>query len=86
MLYHALVERTQISLTADQAQRLRRIARRRRTSMAALIREAVETVYPLPDAADQRWIAASEAVGQFHSGAATISEDHDDVVADAYGE
>ena len=36
------MERTTISLPRDLLQRLRRVAAERRTSMAALIREAVE--------------------------------------------
>lgn len=85
-MYHPCVERTQISLTEEQARRLRRLAHRRHTSMAALIRQAVDTVYPLAGDVDQRWVAAVESIGGFHSGAGTISEDHDDAVADAFGE
>jgi Ribbon-helix-helix protein, copG family len=43
------VERTQISLDAAQASRLRRLARERGTSMAALIRAAVDRAYPVDD-------------------------------------
>ena len=80
------MERTQISLTAEQAERLRGLARRRRTSMAALVREAVDAAYPMAGDADQRWIAAAEALGGFHSGARKISEEHDDAIADAFTE
>ena len=80
------MERTQISLTEEQAQRLRGLARRRHTSMAALIRDAVDAAYPLAADTDRRWVAALEAVGGFHSGRSSISEDHDDAVADAFGE
>ncbi|MBA2571168.1 MAG: ribbon-helix-helix protein, CopG family, partial [Chloroflexi bacterium] len=63
------MERTQISLTSEQATRLRKLARRRRTSMAALIREAVDRVHPTDDAADEgRWTRALSAVGAFASG------------------
>lgn len=54
--------------------------------MAALIRQAVDTVYPLAGDVDHRWLAALEAIGGFHSGVGTISEDHDNAVADAFGE
>jgi hypothetical protein len=54
--------------------------------MAALIREAVDAVYPLAGDVDQRWVAALESVGGFHSGSGTISEDHDDAVAVDFGE
>jgi predicted DNA-binding protein len=36
------VIRTQISLTEEQMDRLRRVARRRHTSIAAIIRDAVD--------------------------------------------
>ncbi len=80
------MERTQISLTEEQAERLRRLARRRHTSMAALIRDAVDAAYPLAGDSDRRWVAALEAVGGFHSGTSSTSGDHDDAVADAFGE
>ncbi len=54
--------------------------------MAALIRDAVDAAYPLAGDTDRRWVGALEAVGGFHSGMRSISEDHDDAVADAFGE
>lgn len=54
--------------------------------MAALIRQAVDTVYPLAGDVDQRWAAALESLGGFHSGVGTISQDHDDALAEAFGE
>jgi hypothetical protein len=85
-LYHPVVERTQISLTEEQARRLRRLARRRRTSMAALIRDAVERAYPERDSADAAWDRALASLGGFHSGRTDISENHDAYLAEAYGE
>lgn len=79
------MERTQISLTEEQAQLLRGLARRRHTSMAALIRAAVDAAYPLAADTDRRWVAALEAVGGFHSGTTSTSAEHDDAVADAFG-
>ena len=85
-LYHAQVERTQISLTEEQARRLRRLARRHRTSMAALIREAVDRAYPPTGTEDARWETALSAVGGFHSGRTDISTEHDRELGDAFGE
>ena len=86
MLYHPGMERTQISLTEEQAGRLRRLARRKQTSMAALIREAVDRTYPSRDRPDERWSIALAALGGFHSGRADISVEHDRDLAEAFDE
>ncbi len=80
------VERTQISLTEAQARRLRSLARRRGTSMAALVRDAVDRVYPAADEPDERWTRALAAVGGFHSGARDVSVEHDRALSDAFDE
>lgn len=78
------VERTQISLTEEQAQRLRGLAKRRRTSMAALIRDAVDRAYPPAGASDDRWGRALAAVGGFRSGLIDVSVEHDRELGDAF--
>jgi hypothetical protein len=80
--------RTQISLTNEQAERLRRLARRRRTSMAALIREAVDAVHPADDtdSLEARWERALAAMGGFHSGLPDLARNHDKYLAEAWGE
>jgi hypothetical protein len=78
------VERTQISLTDEQARRLRGLAARRRTSMAALIRDAVDRAYPPPARGDERWDRALAAVGGFHSGNSDGAEQHDRELGDAF--
>lgn len=78
------VERTQISLTAEQARRLRGLASKRRTSMAALIREDVDRAYPPSDRVDERWSKALAAVGGFRSGASDVSLEHDRELGDAF--
>jgi Ribbon-helix-helix protein, copG family len=78
------VERTQISLTAAQARELRRLARQRRTSMASLIRAAVDRVYGAGTDEESRWRRALESVGGFRSDRADVSERHDDLLPDAY--
>ena len=78
------LERTQISLTRTQAERLRRIARHRGTSMAALIRAAVEQVHPVDDeqALEARWARALAAVGGARSGVPDLGTDHDRYLVD----
>lgn len=80
------MERTQISLTAEQATRLRSLARRQRTSMAALIRDAVDRAYPVPSGPDAAWDKALAAVGRVSSGRSDISVEHDRELAEAVGE
>lgn len=77
------MERTQISLTSSQARELRRLARTRGTSMAALIREAVDRTYG-GGGEDARWRRALDSVGGFRSDRSDVSERHDDLLADAY--
>ncbi len=77
------MDRTQISLTSAQARKLRGLARRRGTSMAALIREAIDRTYGGADE-EARWRRALESVGGFRSDRSDVSERHDDVLADAY--
>jgi hypothetical protein len=81
------MERTQISLEPEQAERLRRLARERGVSMAHLIREAVDAAYG-PDAPDSRealWARAWSAVGCASSGLGDVAEDHDRYLDEIYG-
>ena len=80
----ASVERTQISLTDEQARRLRGLARRRHTSMAALIRDAVDRVYPEAGHTDERWQKALASVGGFRSGVSDVSAEHDRELDEAF--
>ena len=77
------MERTQISLSPYQASELRRLAEKRGTSMARLIREAVDRTYGLQTGVDPRWERALASVGGFFSGQSDTSERHDDYLADA---
>jgi hypothetical protein len=79
------VERTQISLEAAQAARLRRLARERGTSMAALIRDAVDRVYPAraDDSPEARWARAMQTIGQHRSGLSDVAVEHDAYFAEA---
>lgn len=74
--------RTQISLTDEQMRRLRRAARARGISMAAVIREAVDRQVPDEDRARlDRQQKAFGLAGAFDSGHADTADRHDDVLA-----
>lgn len=74
-----------ISLTLEQHERLRGEAKRRKTTVASLVRRAVDEVYP-NDLERRRELhrRSLEVVGKFHSGRTDISERHDDYLAEAY--
>lgn len=80
------VERTQISLDAAQAARLRRLARERHTSMAALIRDAVDRIYPADadDSLDARWERAMAVIGVYEGDGSNVAEEHDRYLEEAY--
>ncbi|MEP7360947.1 MAG: ribbon-helix-helix protein, CopG family [Chloroflexota bacterium] len=80
------MERTQISLSSRQAQELRRLAGKRNTSMAALIREAVDRTYGLDSGLDARWERALSSIGGFNSGRSDISEHHDEFAFERHEE
>ena len=84
------MERTQISLTAEQADRLRRIASKRHTSMAALIRDAVDQVVREEDGPtnDELWERVFKAAGAFHDrdGATDVAENHDKYLEEIYAD
>ncbi len=75
--------RTQIQLTEEQAQALRRLAAERGVSIAELVRQAVDRVLAdRPEAALRARLVAS--LGGFHSGRSDISEEHDRYLAEAF--
>jgi hypothetical protein len=82
------MERTQISLEPEQADRLRRLAGERGVSMAHLVREAVDRVYGgalAPPTRAELWERAMSAVGCASSGFDDISENHDAHLDEIYG-
>jgi predicted DNA-binding ribbon-helix-helix protein len=82
------MERTQISLEHEQAERLRRLARERGVSMAHLVREAVDRTYGSALASPTRaelWERALSAVSSGASGLADVAESHDAYLDEIYG-
>lgn len=78
------VIRTQVQLTATQAESLRRIAARRGVSMASLVRSAVDELL-LGEDLETRWERAMSVVGKFRDrdGATDVSERHDEYFVEA---
>jgi hypothetical protein len=78
--------RTQIQLTEEQAEAIKRIALSRHLSVAELIRRAVDTMIKsstVPDP-EERIKRAFEIAGKFSSGKRDISRKHDKYLADIY--
>jgi predicted DNA-binding protein len=77
--------RTQVQLTAEQAERLRRLSAETGKSIAALIREAVDG-YAGDPKVEAQWQRALASVGRFRSGETDISDEHDRYLAEAYAD
>lgn len=84
--HHDGMERKQIQLTRQQLAGLRREARRRRTSEAAVVRDAVNAwLAGHGDASRQERFARALAVaGRFRSGKHDISLEHDRELGEIY--
>jgi hypothetical protein len=80
------MERKQVQLTARQASALRKEAARRKTSDAAIVREAVDLwLRSRGRGSDkERWRRALAVVGKFASGRTDISKEHDRELAEAF--
>jgi len=68
--------RTQISLTSEQMQQLRRLARKRNVSIAAVVRSAVDAELREDDR-DEITERALSVIGKYDSGRTDIAELHD---------
>jgi predicted transcriptional regulator len=71
--------RTQIQLPEDTMRAIKRLAAQRKTSIAALVREAVEALVTgqRVASADDRRARARAAAGRFRSGRGDLSLRHD---------
>ncbi len=78
--------RTIIQLDEEQHRELLRIARERKTSMAALIREGVDKVLQNSVTLGEKKRRALEAVGRHRSGIPDLASKHDEYLAEGYGE
>jgi len=78
--------RTQIQLTEAQAKTIKKVAMEKGTSVAEVIRRAVENmVQSSPKMSTQeRNRRAIEIAGKFRSGKKNISRKHDEYLAEAY--
>jgi predicted DNA-binding protein len=79
------VIRTQIQLTEEQVERLRRLSTARGVSIAALIREAVDGALD-DDGRERAWELAFSVVGKYRDryGATDVSSNVDEYAAEAY--
>ncbi len=80
--------RTQIQLSEDEAAAVKRLARERSVSMAAVIRDAVDQYVSRESGVslDERWRRSLAAVGGLRSGRSDLSQTHDDEFAAASSE
>ncbi len=75
--------RTQIQLTAEQADRVKALARREGASMADVVREAVDRLIEHRERED-RWRRASSLIGRYHGGKGDVSAEHDKYLAEDF--
>jgi len=78
--------RTQIQLTEEQAKKIKKIAASRGTSMAEVIRQAVQGAIQsgVGTASEERRKRALEIVGKFRSGKKDVSKKHDAYLTEAW--
>ncbi|MFI5255357.1 MAG: ribbon-helix-helix protein, CopG family [Candidatus Limnocylindrales bacterium] len=73
-----------ISLTDEQARRLRRTAEARGISMAAVIRDAIDEIPDAPLTDREHLVRRALAViGRYHSGLHDVAVEHDKYFAEA---
>jgi hypothetical protein len=83
MWYRPAVRRIPIGLTDSQHARLGREAGRRRVSIGALVREAVDATFP--EELESRRAARRQSLGvlgAFDSGRSDVSERHDELLGE----
>jgi hypothetical protein len=77
--------RTQISMTREQGEALRRVAAVRRISQAAVLRDALDVVVANEERT-RRIDRARRALGSFSSGTTDTSVEHDAALDDAFSQ
>lgn len=75
--------RTQISITEEQAERLRAEAASRGVSQASLLRDALDEFLARRSLA-ARIDRARSLAGAYRSGCGNLAEDHDEYLVDAF--
>jgi metal-responsive CopG/Arc/MetJ family transcriptional regulator len=84
--------RTQIQLTEEQSRRVKEVARRKNISMAELIRRAIDNwlnkhnSMSMSEKRQRALDVVREMDGMFHSGLSDMAENHDEYLADAFGD
>ena len=78
--------RTQVQLTKEQVNQLKRLASTRHLSVAALVRQAVDILIKSPAAVDikERRKRAIAAAGRFRSKLPDLSSAHDKYLTEAF--
>ncbi|MCK6627221.1 MAG: ribbon-helix-helix domain-containing protein [Anaerolineae bacterium] len=80
--------RTQIQLTEEQSRTLKEMAQERGVSMAELIRQSIENFIRARNqlTREEKRRKALAIMGQFSSGVSDLSTNHDQYLAEAYGD
>lgn len=80
--------RTQVQLTEEQVQKIEEIAAAQRISKAEVVRQALECFFgqEAPISRAERMRRASEVFGKYRSGYTDISTNHDEHLAEIYGQ
>lgn len=81
--YHAIMIRTQVSLTEEQLRGLRRVAARRSQSLAGVVRDAVDGLLER-EGLEQAHERVFRSVGRYGSGRPDVARDHDRHLAEAF--
>ena len=78
--------RTQIQLTEEQSETLKKIAAQKNLSMAEIIRQGIDLYLRIYGTVslEERRERAIKAAGRFHSGQKDLSERHDAYLAEVY--
>jgi hypothetical protein len=74
----------QIQLTEEQAEAVRRLARRRGVSIAAIVREAAQSLIDRGAVDNERRARAREVVGRYASGRGDVAREHDRELSDLF--